>query len=107
MARWEAFCLLMSIIAWEKVIFQTTGTLLAIGDALGMLHGAVRFKSRDPGINLTFMEMALRFAPRRYPGSCSSVVRGKRVGGRALQDRGRQCHPGGPRSGFAHYVVFT
>ena len=64
MARWEAFCLLMSITAWEKVIFQSTGNLLAIGDALGMLHGAVRFKSQDPAINVMFMELALLFAPR-------------------------------------------
>ena len=46
------------------MIFQSTGNLLAIGDALGMLHGAVRFKSQDPAINVMFMELALLFAPR-------------------------------------------
>ena len=35
-----------------------------MGDALGMLYGAVRFTSKDPGINLIFMELALVFAPR-------------------------------------------
>ena len=40
------------------------GRLVAIGDALGMLHGAVKFRSKDPGINLIFMELALIFAPR-------------------------------------------
>ena len=37
---------------------------MALGDALGMLHGAVKFKSKDPGINLMFMELALIFAPK-------------------------------------------
>ena len=64
MARWEAFCLLLAVRAWQQVIFASTGALVAMGDALGMLFGAVRFKSKDPGINLIFMEVALVFAPR-------------------------------------------
>ena len=31
---------------------------------MGMLHGAVKFKSKDPVINIIFMEMALLFAPQ-------------------------------------------
>jgi len=41
----------------------TGRSLVAVGDALGMLHGAAKFKSKDPGINLLFMELALIFAP--------------------------------------------
>jgi hypothetical protein len=32
---------------------------MAIGDALGMLQGATRFRSKDPVINVMFMQMAL------------------------------------------------
>ena len=64
MARWEAFCLLLAVRAWQQVVFASSGQRIAMGDALGMLYGAVRFKSKDPGINLIFMELALVFAPR-------------------------------------------
>ena len=56
--------MLAAVATWQKVIFASTGALTVFGDALGMLHGAVRFKSKDPGINLLFMELALLFAPR-------------------------------------------
>ena len=61
--RWEAVCLLIAIKTWCSVIAASSGTLAAVGDALGMLHGAAKFKAKDPGIDLTFMEMALIFAP--------------------------------------------
>ena len=48
---------------WAPVLFASSGAILAIGGALGMLQGAVRFQSRDPAINAIFMEMALIFAP--------------------------------------------
>ena len=63
MARWEAYCLLVAFPTWEKIIFSSSGTPVAMGDALGMLFGAVRLKSKDSGINLTFMEAALLVAP--------------------------------------------
>jgi hypothetical protein len=37
---------------------------IALGDALGMLYGAAKFRSKDPILNRIFMEMALLFAPR-------------------------------------------
>ena len=64
MGRWEAFCLLIAVKTWSSVIGASSGSLVAVGDALGMLHGATRFKAKGPGINRTFMEMALVFAPQ-------------------------------------------
>ena len=57
-ARWEAFALLLAIRTWRSVLLASRGPVLAIGDALGMMQGAVRFRSRDPAINLIFMEIA-------------------------------------------------
>ena len=71
MARWEAYMLLCAFRAWDRVIASSSGAPLAVGDALGMLHGAVKFKSKDPAINCIFMELALLFAPRG--GTLSAV----------------------------------
>ena len=46
------------------MISTSTGRPVAVGDALGMLHGAVKFRFKDPIINKIFMEMALLVAPR-------------------------------------------
>jgi len=62
-ARWEALALLIALRTWEKVIFTSRGTPTAIGDALGMLHGAAKFRSKDVMINKIFQEIALLFAP--------------------------------------------
>jgi len=48
---------------WAPIIFGSRGTLRLIGDALGVLQGAVRFKAKDAAINGIFMELALLFAP--------------------------------------------
>jgi hypothetical protein len=63
-ARWEFYMLLLAIVTWQPVIFRSKGTLRIIGDALGIMHNAVRFKSKDAVINLMCMEVALVFAPR-------------------------------------------
>ena len=63
MARFEALALLTALSTWSRVIFSATGSSIAVGDALGMLHGATRFKSHDPVTNAVFMEMALIVAP--------------------------------------------
>ena len=55
--------MLLAVKAWQRVIFASTVSLVAMGDALGILYGAVRFKNKDPGINLLCMELALIFAP--------------------------------------------
>ena len=48
-ARWEAYMFLLSEVTSQKVAFASRGPLTAIGDVLGVLHGAVKFKARDPG----------------------------------------------------------
>ena len=62
-ARLEALTLWMSIVKWEPVLRQAQGKLLVIGDALGVLHDAVRLKARDPILNLIMSEKALVIAP--------------------------------------------
>jgi hypothetical protein len=62
-ARWECYMLLLALHTWSTVVFQSRGVLRIIGDALGVLHSAVRFKSQDPVINVMCMELALLFAP--------------------------------------------
>ena len=49
---------------WDKIVAASIGRPVAIGDALGMLFGAVTFRSKDPLINKIFVEMALIVAPR-------------------------------------------
>jgi len=63
-ARWEALAMLLAFRTWDKVIATSFGQPVAMGDALGMLFGAARFRSKDPTINRVFMEMALLMAPR-------------------------------------------
>jgi hypothetical protein len=63
-ARWECYMLLLDVGTWPAVIFRSRGLLRVIGDALGIMHAAGRFKSHDPAINLMCMEMALIFAPK-------------------------------------------
>ena len=63
-ARWEALAMMLAFRTWDKVIAVSTNSPFAIGDALGMLCGAARFRSKDPLINRVFMEMALLMAPR-------------------------------------------
>ena len=53
----------MAIATWSPVVFSSRGKLLVLGDALGILQAAVRFKAKDAGINALYMEMALLFAP--------------------------------------------
>ena len=63
-ARWEAYTLVATIELWHKVIFASRGRLVVIGDPLGDLYGAVKFRSKDPWINRMFLRLALLFAPR-------------------------------------------
>jgi len=63
-ARWEALAMLLAFRSWDSVIAKSSGMPIAFGDALGMLYGAARFRSKDPVLNKIFMEMALLFAPR-------------------------------------------
>ena len=44
-ARWEAYALLVAVATWQPVTLASKSPLMAIGDALGMLQGATRFRS--------------------------------------------------------------
>ena len=67
-------------IAADGVIISTpTGRPVAVADALGMLYGAVKFRSKDPIINRIFMEMALLVAPMGcHAGGHPCLVGGER-----------------------------
>ena len=56
--------MLLAFKSWDRVIASSSGSPIAIGDALGMLYGAARFRSKDAHINRIFMEMALLAALR-------------------------------------------
>ena len=62
-AKWEAFALTASVVLWKRVVLASRGNLVAVGDPLGMLHGAVNFRSKDPDINRMFWELALHIGP--------------------------------------------
>lgn len=62
-ARWETYCMVLAVHTWQKVIYATTGRPILIGDALGIMNAAVRFRSKDPTINIMLMELALVTAP--------------------------------------------
>ena len=62
-ARWEFYMMLVAICTWQRVVFKSRGVLRIMGDALGIMHNAIKFNSKDPVINLMCMEVALLFAP--------------------------------------------
>jgi hypothetical protein len=63
-ARWEALALLVAFRTWNPVVSASSGLPVVVGDALGMLYGAARFRSKDTQVNKIFMELALLAAPR-------------------------------------------
>ena len=69
-ARWEAFGLLLAVFVWPFCFDHGFQQVLFIGDALGVLCGAVEFRAKDPHINKIFMELALCAAPT---GACLSA----------------------------------
>ena len=64
-ARLEALTLLISVATWRPLLAASQGTLTFVGDALGVLHDALRFKAREPVLNGIISEMALEIAPFR------------------------------------------
>ena len=55
--------LLLAVRSWALIVFRSRSVLRLVGDALGVLQGAVKFKAKYPAINALFMELALLFAP--------------------------------------------
>ena len=62
-ARLEAWTMLCSIVVWKDILRKADGGLAVMGDALGVLHGAQKFKSNDAVLNLIMAEAALILAP--------------------------------------------
>ena len=58
-ARWEAFMLVLAILTWLPVLQASRGAWHFMGDALGVLTGAVNFHSKDPQINAMMMEISI------------------------------------------------
>ena len=61
--RCEAYTLLLSIATWRMIIGTSQGSLAIIGNALGILHDAIKLKAKDPALNLIVGELALLIAP--------------------------------------------
>ena len=53
-----------AIFMWETLLFGPQIELLIVGDPLGVLDGAGKFRSKDPVINEMFMELAFIFGRR-------------------------------------------
>ena len=62
-ARLEALTLLIAITLWRQVITDAQGRLAIVGDALGVLHDAIRLKAKDSVLNSIMCELALVLAP--------------------------------------------
>ena len=62
-ARLEAFTLLVSIFLWRQIFSEAQGRLAIVGDALGMLHDALKLRAKDPVLNSIMCELALVLAP--------------------------------------------
>ena len=54
--------LLHSVSLWRKIIAEALGRLAIIGDALGVLHDALKLKARDSAFNAIMCELALLLA---------------------------------------------
>ena len=62
-ARLEAFTLLHSVSTWRRILATASGTLAIMGDALGVLHDAQKFRAKDSVLNSIMAELALLIAP--------------------------------------------
>ena len=58
-ARWEALALVLAVATWKDQLLANRGQWCFLGDPLGVLQGAVNFRSKDAAINRLFMELAL------------------------------------------------
>ena len=55
--------MLIIVATWAKVLVQAQGALHIRGDALGVLHGMLRFKAEDSVLNAIAGELAYLIAP--------------------------------------------
>ena len=62
-AKCEALTLLVSIATWRPILEATQGLLTFVGNALGVLHDALKLKAHEPVLNGIMGELALLLAP--------------------------------------------
>ena len=62
-ARLEALTLLRSVHTWSSIIRESMGSLFVMGDALGVLRDARKFRAKDATLNELMAELALVIAP--------------------------------------------
>ena len=65
-ARLEALTLLHSVRTWKDILRETAGSVAVMGDALGVLHDACKFRAKDAVCNSIMAELALILAPMGY-----------------------------------------
>ena len=70
-ARWEAYTVLLAVSTWRRLFANPVNRVILVGDAEGVLHGAVTLHSKDPVINKVFGEVALLIGPS---GGCLKAV---------------------------------
>ena len=59
----RAWTLLQCIQVWKEALRSSNGTLAVMGDALGVLHDAQKFRAADPALNNIMAEIPLLLAP--------------------------------------------
>ena len=62
-ARLEAYTLHLSLHIWRQILAESEGKLVIIGDALGILHDALKLRAKDTVLNSLLADSALILAP--------------------------------------------
>ena len=87
-AVWEAYALLLAFRAWTHKLAVTPGKIFLCGDALGVLHDAIKMRARDKRLNSIMAELALTIAQHGFElnalhiwsewnGVCDELSRGR------------------------------
>ena len=61
-AKCGALTLLLSVTSWKHLLSMTQGSLTFVGVARGVLHDALRLRTREPSLNGVIGELALQLA---------------------------------------------
>jgi hypothetical protein len=72
-AKWEAFALLLAVIAWLPILSVMESQLVFCGDALGILADALKLRAKEPVLNRIMAELALAIAPFGFETSTVHV----------------------------------
>ena len=102
-AVWEAYAMLLAFRQWAPSLAVTEGRVTVCGDALGVLHDAVKLRARDKRLNNIMVELALTIAPyglefaalhiwSEWNDVCDELGRGTGLTSAALL-RSKRVHP--------------